>query len=64
MHLKAHFGVSRSTNQPAGVGDDAFENDIITTELKILNENDGLDEEQPKTRRHNCRRPICFSQKR
>ena len=46
MHLEGRFGVSQ-TNQLVGVADDAFENDIIANELKVLDENDGQTEEEP-----------------
>ena len=45
MHTKGRFGVSRNTNELVAVAADAFEDNVIANECKILDSNDSDDEE-------------------
>ncbi|EJK64027.1 hypothetical protein THAOC_15281 [Thalassiosira oceanica] len=51
MHTKGRFGISRNTNELIAVADDAFEEDVIMTELNALDKaasSDGDDADMEK----------------
>ena len=56
MITKGRFGISRNTNELVGIADDAFEDSVVSNELKMLESNDDENVEKemnlPGTAKH------------